>query len=256
MLYSRRKRVYRFLILLIPCLFLTCSNIFNANDRMQNPVVIITFDDGHESVYKFGFKIMKSIDSSWAATHFLPVVSVKKKNNVTLSQLKEMEDAGWETGGHGYTHENLTSVPLDSAEKQINKSYNFLKDNGLNHESFAYPTGNYNYNVQMIVEKKFKNIRTSHDFMYLDGINRKKLGYFAVKGGHTCDDIISRVERAKQFGAPLVVIGFHAIIPDDADPPRIYWCRESAYRNFLKYLKKEEVPVMTVREAMHTICKD
>jgi len=199
---------------------------------------------------------MREIDTSFAATHFLPVTYVGRRGCVTLDQLIEMELAGWETAGHGYTHENLSSVSLDSAEKQVKASYDFLSANNLSKESFAYPYGNYNYDVEEIAGKWFRNIRTSHDFYYLDGINRQELGYYAVKGGHSGDDIIARVEHARSLNSPLVVIGFHAVIPNNEIPPsNIYWCRESAYVEFLRYLKKQELPVLTVKEAMNALCR-
>lgn len=246
----------KFLIVLFISLFFSCVSLLNPNASLQEPVVVITFDDGHKSIYSVAYKRMREVDTAFAASHFLPVTYVGRRGCVTLDQLKEMEQAGWETGGHGYTHENLSSVSLDSAEKQIKASYDFLSANNLSKESFAYPWGNYNYEVGKIVMKWFKNIRTSHDFFYLDGINRKELGYYAVKGGHSGDDIISRVEQARSAGSPLVIVGFHAVIPDDANPlSNTYWCKESVFVEFLEYLKKQELPVLTVKEAMSVLCR-
>jgi peptidoglycan/xylan/chitin deacetylase (PgdA/CDA1 family) len=219
------------------------------------PVVAITFDDAHPSVYAYAFPTMHAIDSTWGATHFLPVTyALPPEGTITVAHLREMEAAGWETGGHGFTHENLSSVPLDSAELQVKESYDFLRDSGLSHESFAYPWGNYNDAVAAIVGKYFSNIRTSHDFQYLDGIDRQELGYFAVKPGCTSAEIIERVEEARNVGSPLVIIGFHALLPDSAAPISMYWCRESAFREFLLYLKQREYPVLTIKQAMKALC--
>jgi peptidoglycan/xylan/chitin deacetylase (PgdA/CDA1 family) len=232
-----------------------CMGIAGPKSRFDLPLVVITFDDAHPSVYAYAFPTIRSVDSSWGATHFLPVAYATGPDaSISVSQLKEMEAAGWETGGHAFTHENLTSVPLDSVERQVKASYDFLDTNGLSHESFAYPTGNYNTDVSAIVANYFTNIRTSHDFQYLDGINRKELGYFAVKAGCTAGEVIQRVEEARNRGAPLVIIGYHVLLPDSAAPYPTYWCRESAFRDFLVYLKKQEYPVMTVKQAMRELC--
>jgi peptidoglycan/xylan/chitin deacetylase (PgdA/CDA1 family) len=225
------------------------------SERPGNPIVVITFDDANPSVYNIAFRAMKTFDTTWAATHFFPVLFMELPNYVTLDQVKEMEKAGWETGGHAVTHANLSSVPIDSVREQVRESYMFLEKNGLCHESFAYPFGNYNDTVRKIVGEYFDIIRTAHDYEYLDGIDKKELGYYAVKGGCTADDVIGRVEKAKTLGSPLVVIGFHAIIPDtQAVPPPVYWCKESVFMEFLKYLKKEELPVLTLREAVRKLC--
>jgi hypothetical protein len=85
-------------------------------------------------------------------------------------------------------------------------------------------------------------------------VDRKELGYFAVKGTFTSDDIIARVEEARRLGAPLVVIGFHVIQPDSAPPLPVYYCKESAFRGFLSYLKSQQLRVMSVRDAMIILC--
>jgi peptidoglycan/xylan/chitin deacetylase (PgdA/CDA1 family) len=241
---------------LVPCLCTLFCMLPGRPPVPGPPIVVITFDDADTSVYTIAYPLIESTDSSWAATHFLPVTYAGAPDMVTADQLREMESAGWETGGHGWSHENLSSVPPDSAEAQIEKSYRFLVDSGLAHESYAYAFGNYNPAVASTVARYFKNIRTSHDFYYLDGVNRLELGYFAVKGEHTGADIIGRVERARAMGSPLVIIGFHLVRPENEPPVRVYWCRETAFREFLEYLKEQELTVLTLRDAMRVLCGD
>lgn len=234
-------------------------NAMTPQTGVCEPLVVITFDDGHPSVYSIAYKRMQKMKPALAATHFLPTSYIEtdryKNRGTTLAQIKEMEADGWETGGHGFTHENLSSVLLDSARSQVRLSYTFLRGNNLSSESFAYPTGNYNFVIQREVGRWFHNIRTSHDFLYTDGVNRKELGYFAVREYHSGNDIIARIELARSLGAELVIIGFHAIVPDTESPPtNTYWCKESAFVNFLKYLKKQELPVVTLKDAMHILC--
>jgi peptidoglycan/xylan/chitin deacetylase (PgdA/CDA1 family) len=234
---------------------LSCVNFMGPASRINGPIVVITFDDADPSVYKFAYPAMKAQDSSWAATHFFPVTFMEMQNYVTLDQETEMERGGWETGGHAVTHANLSSLPIDTVRQQVKESYNFLVQSGLSHESFAYPFGNYNDTVRKITGEYFDIIRSAHDYEYLDGVDKKELGYFAVKGGCSAYDVIGRVEKAKTQGAPLVVIGFHAIIPDTvANPPPVYWCKESVFMAFIKYLKKEELPVLTLKEAVKILC--
>jgi peptidoglycan/xylan/chitin deacetylase (PgdA/CDA1 family) len=234
--------------------FLSCISFHAPIRDSLRPLVVITFDDAHPTIYSFAFPSMRSMDSSWKATHFYPVSYMKSAENMTLDQVREMERAGWETGGHGISHENLSSIPIDTVRAVVKKSHGFLMENGLSRESFAYPFGNYNDTVRAVVAQYFKNIRTSHDFDYLDIVNREELGYYAVKSGCTASDVIGRVERAKTLGSPLVIIGFHVILSDSAALVPYYWCRESVFTKFLRYLKKQELPVVTLREAMRILC--
>ncbi len=228
---------------------INCVDILGCN-RTERTIVVITFDDGHHSIYDFCFPLMRQYGRGWAATHFLPVSHVGQPGHVTLEQLQAMEEAGWETGGHGLTHENLSSAPLSEVQLQVTRSDRFLRENGLSHASYAYAFGNYNQAVADTVRARFDNIRTSHDFHYRDGVNRLELGYFAVKGGHSAADLIARVEQARIERSPLVIIGFHAVLPDTAPPVPSYWCSENTFRGFLDFLCRSELPVMTVSEAM------
>lgn len=237
-------------------LILSCDNAFMPMETSQNaPLVVITFDDADSSIYTKGFRIMRAMDTTWTATHFFPKSYLDQSGSITLAEEKEMERAGWETGGHGgIGHDNLSSLPPDTMTALVKDCYDFLVDSGLCHESYAYASGMYNDTVKAVVAKYFANIRTSHDYYYLDGVNRQELGYFAVKGGFTSDDIIVRVEEACSMGAPLVIIGFHTILADTAPAIPTYYCRESAFRGFLSYLEAQRFQVMNVRDAMKILC--
>jgi peptidoglycan/xylan/chitin deacetylase (PgdA/CDA1 family) len=232
-------------------LLIFCDDPFlPAISDQPAPLVVITFDDAHESIYTFGYRLMREADTSWAATHFFANTYIGQLGNVTLAQVREMEAGGWESGGHGLTHDNLTALPPDTAAAMIKASHDFLVANGLTHESFAYAFGMYDDTVKAAACSYFSNVRSVHDYYYLDGVDRTELGYFAVKSGFTKDDIIARVEEAKRLGSPLVIIGFHVIQPDTAPPLPVYWVKESVFRGFLQYLKRQYLRPMTVREAM------
>ena len=243
----------RILILLFTVV-LSCT--IEPDLPMQTPIVVINFDDGFISQYTTGFTLMRQYNPQWTATLFPPVEVIGESEYVSLDQLREMEGAGWETGGHTVHHVNLTSVPPESAEAEVKGCFDYLDTNGLARESFAYPSGNFNDTVQTIVRKYFKNIRTANDYHY-QFIDRYNLGYFAVKSGHTVDDIVARVEEARANREQMVVIGFHVILPDTAPaPPQpAYWCKESVFRGFCDYLNKEELAVCSVKDAMKLLVR-
>jgi peptidoglycan/xylan/chitin deacetylase (PgdA/CDA1 family) len=239
---------------LLPCI-LTCGNAFvPLETRRDSPIVVVTFDDADSSVYTKGYRLMRATDTTWTATHFFPNSFIGINGCVTLDEEKEMERGGWESGGHGATHDNLSSLPPDTMDTLVRASYDFLVQNGLAHQSYAYASGMYNDTVKAVVGKYFVNIRSARDYYYLDGVNRTELGYFAVKGGFTSDDIIVRVEDARRLGAPLVIIGFHIVLADTAPAVPTYYVRESAFKGFLSYLEAQHFQVMNVRDAMKVLC--
>jgi len=224
-------------------------------DTLGEPIVVITFDDAHHSIYDRGFAMMQATDSSWHASHFFPTSYPGNAENMTLAQIQEMERAGWENGGHGVTHENFASVPLDTVRAQVAAVDSYFTANHLRLDSWAYAYGNYNDSVEEIVRAKVKNIRTSHDLNYVGDVNRLHLGYFAVRNEHSLNDLIHRVEEARNNGSKLVVIGFHIILdPDEPETPN-YFTRTPVFQGFLHYLKQSELPVMSLREAMDKLGK-
>lgn len=247
--------ITRILIAVTLMFVLTCSRSFLPLQTGRGvPIVVITFDDADSSVYTLGFRLMRATDTTWTATHFFPKSFLGQPTDITLAEEKEMERFGWETGGHGMTHDNLSSLPPDTMTAMVEACYDYLVDSGLAHQSYAYANGMYNDTVKAVVSKYFENIRAAHDYYYLNGVDRKELGYFAVKGGFTTDDITVRVEDAVALGAPLVIIGFHSILADSAPSIPTYFVRESAYRGFLSYLKDQHLRVMSVRDAMKVLC--
>ena len=124
--------------MLVCLLYVNCIDLFQSPENPGMPIVVITFDDAHPSVYAYSFPTMRSIDSTWGATHFFRhLLPRPPAGTITVAQAQEMEAHGWETGGHGpgYTHENLSaSVPIDSVENQVQMDYDFLVANNLSHE--------------------------------------------------------------------------------------------------------------------------
>ncbi|HSQ41663.1 MAG TPA: polysaccharide deacetylase family protein, partial [Fibrobacteraceae bacterium] len=219
------------------------------------PIVVITFDDAHHSIYDRGFALMRTMDSSWKGSHFFPLTHLGLPDNLKLAQVQEMEAAGWENGGHGVTHENLAALPMDSVRWQVATVDSFFRANGLRLDSWAYAYGNYNDSVESIVASKVKNIRTSHDLDYIGSIDRLHLGYFAVKSEHTEQDLINRLEEATDNGARLVIFGFHVILDTSEAPVDVYYTRTPIFQAFLDYLKKREYPVKDLRDAMDILAE-
>ena len=246
------------LLILFTVPFLTTCALLSPQPGRREPIVVLTFDDGHPSIYTNAFRILSETSPPLTATHFLPTAWIDLPQAVTLEQLREMERAGWETGGHGVTHDNLPQLAPDTVRRQLDSCFHYLANAGLCHESFAYPSGKFNDTVVSIAREYFRNLRTAHDHHYIDGVNREDIGYFAVTQNHAVDDIIARIEEAETEGAPLVVIGFHAVLDDSIQGPitGTYYTRVSVLRGIAAYLHERELPVMTLREAMRILCND
>ncbi|MHB1601627.1 MAG: polysaccharide deacetylase family protein, partial [bacterium] len=135
-------------------------NLINESGKY----VSLTFDDGSKSVYSRGLEVMRN--NGVKATVFM--VSgligginewdIKNGENedemLNLSELKKMVEYGIEIGAHTLTHPHLTLISPEEAFSEISLSKKNLEDLlGESVNFFAYPYGDYNEEIEKIVEK-------------------------------------------------------------------------------------------------------
>lgn len=124
----------------------------------DDPVVVITFDDGYADNYEFAFPILKSCDI--AATFFLTIGLIENEPDVvgrfqeergasyedvqplTWSQVLRMREGGMEFGTHTWSHRNLALLDVDAATMELARSKEALeKQLGEIVRTCAYPYG-------------------------------------------------------------------------------------------------------------------
>ena len=113
--------------------------LLDGGELPEKPVVI-TFDDGHQSVYENALPIMS--EYGFPGVFYIVANRINGSPDfVTIPQIKEMIDAGWEIGSHSYSHADLT-LNHAIADKEIGQSKNDLESAlSTSVETFAYPYG-------------------------------------------------------------------------------------------------------------------
>lgn len=103
--------------------------------------IILTFDDGSESVYTNALPIMQKFN--FTGTAYLVLNYVGGVGFMNVKEVQELYAAGWEIGSHSLSHRDLTTIP-DDQEKEIVESRWKLQDYaGVPILTFAYPFGAY-----------------------------------------------------------------------------------------------------------------
>ncbi len=101
--------------------------------------MLLTFDDGNEDNYTNAFPIMKKY--GFTGVLYIVVQYMNTPNYMTMDQIKEMADAGWEIGSHSETHRDLVGGTEDM-RYEIVQSRQDLEDRlGVPILTFAYPFG-------------------------------------------------------------------------------------------------------------------
>ncbi len=124
--------------------------------------VSLTFDDGFENFYTAAFPVLE--ENGFRATVFLVTDFCGRHNDwsgnpksfprskvLSWSKIKELSGLGVEFGNHTCTHPDLTRIPLDQAEREINDSKSTIENSlGRDVTSFAYPFGRSNARIREI----------------------------------------------------------------------------------------------------------
>lgn len=108
-------------------------------DLPEKPIVI-TFDDGHHSVYENAFPIMQ--EYNFPGVFYIVASRINNVDNfVNVTELNEMIASGWEIGSHSYTHADLTQSH-DNINYELAQSKLVLeKALNIKIETIAYPYG-------------------------------------------------------------------------------------------------------------------
>lgn len=133
------------------------------NGTIGSKTVVITFDDGHESIWDNAIPILKQY--SFPSTIFIPTGLVGKIDNTSEFRGLPRKISNWDTilenynnkgvsiGGHSVSHCNLCNLTNQELEEEIHASYEALSNQlGHNNYYFAYPFGLLNDNVKKTLE--------------------------------------------------------------------------------------------------------
>lgn len=142
---------------------ITFRDLYQGGGQPIKPI-IITFDDGYESVYnnalpildKYGFKSVVYLITdfigkynTWEAVSFQ-----QKYKHLSLPQLKDLQKKGFEIASHGKSHRYLPSLKDEEVRDEVENSKKFLEDlTGERTLSFCYPYGKSSKRILELVKK-------------------------------------------------------------------------------------------------------
>ncbi len=122
-------------------------------DSLPKKAIVVTADDGWESVYHYMFPIIR--ENNFPVTLFIyPQTISEGKNAMTWEQLKELQQTGlFDIQGHTYDHPNFKQMKKHMSDEKYNnyvsmqmvKSKQILEDKmGTKVTLLAWPFGIYN----------------------------------------------------------------------------------------------------------------
>lgn len=105
--------------------------------------VLLTFDDGHSSFYKYAFPALRERDLS--AIFFITTDFIRsRKDSCSWEQLAEMTNQGMCVQSHGKTHRFLSDLSPELVRKELNVSKKQIEDHvGESVSMISFPGGRF-----------------------------------------------------------------------------------------------------------------
>lgn len=133
------------------------AQLLNNSTLPKNPV-IITFDDGYQSVYKTGFPIMRKY--GYSGTVFVPTAYIGRSNDwdvqffnkqfihLNKNEIQELNRNHFEFGSHGLNHRAFTLLSKNQINEELKESRKIIEDlTGDQVDTVCYPFGQFNMSV-------------------------------------------------------------------------------------------------------------
>ncbi len=149
-------------------------NVLNPNslikiskDKVLKHYVLLTFDDGHISFFKYAYPEL--VKRNMSGIFFITTDLIKeRKNFCSWLQLQEMSDNGMSIQSHGQTHKFLSDLGDVESKIELNESRSTIEYE-LNSKvtSISFPGGRYSHREIKI------GLECGYDFFYTsqEGVN-------------------------------------------------------------------------------------
>lgn len=205
-----RKQVGSTLIILSLFLIVILSAVssVHAGLKLDTALVSLTIDDGHKDTVLNAYPILKSFNIT--ATSYVITSAVGQPDFMNLSEIQELQRAGWEIGSHSCSHPHMTMISSDHASHELNDSKNWLVARGINVTSFAFPYGAENSNLTRLASNMYEITRgTSNDSYFYQTIpeNRLLIGVNLPLNNNLTFSYIDRAIEEKSW----IVFYFHRV---------------------------------------------
>ena len=224
------------------------QDVYNpySPDNME-PKCFIVFDDGNSAQYDIAFKYMQS--KGIVGTVYINGYNSGKYDVLTISNLLEMDAAGWIIANHTYDHVMLTDVSDQEIYNEISEQINFLISNGLTRGAYdlAYPGGYSNQDVYDIMnELGIRTGRTTlgNSIENFNGLNLYQIPAYTLVNTTSVSSVEGYIDNAMASDSTVVIL-FHNIVNFNPDE---YDYLTSDFKNIIDYIAKSGINCITIND--------
>lgn len=119
---------------------------WQTGDPLPSRPVVISFDDGHRSVYVEALPVLAAL--GWPAVLNLDLQRLTRSDGIRSAMVRELVEADWELDSHTLTHPDLTELRGGDLDEEVRLSRRLLRAKfGVPADFFCYPSGRHDARV-------------------------------------------------------------------------------------------------------------
>ena len=222
-----------------------------SSDNTVKSQVIISFDDGYYSIYKYAYPILKKYDVPCTIALIASYVkngqprnNAEPLNFMNTGEVRQMmNDLDIDIASHSMTHKDLTKLGIKSRQYELLESKKFLdslfKQTTI---TFVYPYGR--TDAQLIDLTKAAGYQLGRSTRWGEPnlwVDRYKIPIKEVRTTTTPAEIISHIRHHK-----TTVLLFHRIVPQ---PARFTEYSTQSFDNLIRTLKSDnQIQLLTLKD--------
>jgi peptidoglycan/xylan/chitin deacetylase (PgdA/CDA1 family) len=219
-------------------------------DPFPQGMVTLVFDDGRASQFKNARPILNAagLKTTYAIiTQPQRVRDASIKAFMTWAEITMLHDEGNEIAAHSRAHRDLTTLTPSEMQGEVRGAYQDLVTRGLTPDTFVYPYGGVNSNVERLVRSTgFSGARGS--YFGLDGACTDKFNLHDILVGETtpAKKIKHWIDQAIAQKRWLV-LELHDVLSEGGDE---YSIMPKKLRSIVTYIRHTGIQVVTLQEGI------
>ena len=153
------------------------------DSEIKDRDIVISFDDGEESVYRVAFPLME--ERGFKGELYITTDWIGKEQYLRREMIKELKENGWSIGSHGKSHRFLRVLPEKEIEKELKDSKSFLEDIiGEEVKKLSLPGGRGDKRVIELAKTiGYEYILNSIPGINIEPLNKESIKRVAIKRG-------------------------------------------------------------------------
>ena len=124
----------------------------NNTHRTKTPMITFIDDDGNPAFYTHILPLMRKYSFPYCSAYIYRSDN-GDADHMSISQLREIVEAGGEILGHGNT--DLLTLPIEQAESDVKNIRDIMLEKGFRLNGYCYPSGGTNEEIREMMTKYY-----------------------------------------------------------------------------------------------------